>query len=429
VLFASGNREATFAPRSNLAIYGLFNGTEGALAERDIGGPGSATILDGHFITRHVVTLNGVTGVLFDWVNIGSGYSIGLAGDVDGAGVKAVGSAATFQNLRISGNHAAGSGGAFAVTGASNITITDGDSTNNTASNGAFLYHTGGSVAFYRFVIGGSSGSASTAGVIDTRAALYLNNCLLANNSSPSFLIDASAADQLVMRNCTVANNLATVNTNVGIAGADFTGIYNCIIWGNASSVGTPSQSGVLYFGAGATHVISDSLIQQWDGSLAEPLYANFSADPRFTFPVAAGLAGGDNHISASRYGLASRSPARDSGWDGGAATGADINNNPRIVDDPFFPNTGFNNSTIDRGCAEAQTASSVCPGDVGSQGGVEGPDGLLDNNDFVVFIAWFFTPDSRADIGRQGGIGPGEGVYDNNDFIVFIDWFFSACP
>ncbi|MDP1662122.1 MAG: GC-type dockerin domain-anchored protein [Phycisphaerales bacterium] len=71
-----------------------------------------------------------------------------------------------------------------------------------------------------------------------------------------------------------------------------------------------------------------------------------------------------------------------------------------------------------------------ACGGaDFGGQGGVPGADGILDNNDFIVFIDRYFAGDPAADVGSQGGIPPGDGVFDNNDFIVFIDMFFAGCP
>jgi len=66
---------------------------------------------------------------------------------------------------------------------------------------------------------------------------------------------------------------------------------------------------------------------------------------------------------------------------------------------------------------------------DVGSQGGIQGPDGQLDNNDFVVFIDYFFTHNPSADVGSQGGIPGSDNQWDNNDFVVFIDLFFAGCP
>lgn len=65
---------------------------------------------------------------------------------------------------------------------------------------------------------------------------------------------------------------------------------------------------------------------------------------------------------------------------------------------------------------------------DVGTQGGGVGPDGLLNNNDFVAFIDLFFSADPRADVGSQGGIAGSDGLFNNNDFVVFIDRFFAGC-
>jgi hypothetical protein len=69
------------------------------------------------------------------------------------------------------------------------------------------------------------------------------------------------------------------------------------------------------------------------------------------------------------------------------------------------------------------------CIADVGRVGGIAEPDGLLNNNDFVVFIDWFFTLDQRADIGSVGGLPGADGQFNNNDFVVFIDRFFQGCP
>ena len=64
---------------------------------------------------------------------------------------------------------------------------------------------------------------------------------------------------------------------------------------------------------------------------------------------------------------------------------------------------------------------------DTGQQGGIEGADGAFDNNDFVVFIDWFFNNDPRADMGAQGGIRGVDQALDNNDFVIFIDAFFEG--
>lgn len=66
---------------------------------------------------------------------------------------------------------------------------------------------------------------------------------------------------------------------------------------------------------------------------------------------------------------------------------------------------------------------------DIGRNGGIEGHDGQLNNNDFIVFVNRFFASDSRADVGVAGGLLGHDGLLDNNDFIAFITMFFSGCP
>ncbi|HYD02427.1 MAG TPA: GC-type dockerin domain-anchored protein [Phycisphaerales bacterium] len=69
-----------------------------------------------------------------------------------------------------------------------------------------------------------------------------------------------------------------------------------------------------------------------------------------------------------------------------------------------------------------------VCAADLGGPGGVPGSDGVLNNNDFIVFIDLFFAHAAAADVGTTGGTPGTDGVWDNNDFVVFIDRFFDGC-
>jgi hypothetical protein len=69
-----------------------------------------------------------------------------------------------------------------------------------------------------------------------------------------------------------------------------------------------------------------------------------------------------------------------------------------------------------------------ACAADLGSSGGLAGPDGLLDNNDFIVFINLFFDNNPTADMGRVGGEAGSDGQFDNNDFIEYINRFFAGC-
>jgi hypothetical protein len=64
---------------------------------------------------------------------------------------------------------------------------------------------------------------------------------------------------------------------------------------------------------------------------------------------------------------------------------------------------------------------------DMAGQGGALGPDGVIDNNDFIVFIDLFFSQHVLADIGIEGGAEGSDGAFDNNDFIVFVSWVFAG--
>ena len=71
-------------------------------------------------------------------------------------------------------------------------------------------------------------------------------------------------------------------------------------------------------------------------------------------------------------------------------------------------------------------TCQPCGPADLGRQGGEPGFDRLLDNNDFIIFINFFFDTNPLADLGQQGGLPGADGQFDNNDFIAFIDFFFT---
>jgi len=109
-----------------------------------------------------------------------------------------------------------------------------------------------------------------------------------------------------------------------------------------------------------------------------------------------------------------------------------DVNGDPRVADSTVDNGgVGFRGQ-MDRGAVEAPAFMALfaprCLADVGSAGGALGRDGVLDNNDFVVFIDAFFAESIVADVGGVGGAAGGDGVLDNNDFVVFIDLFFGGC-
>jgi hypothetical protein len=87
--------------------------------------------------------------------------------------------------------------------------------------------------------------------------------------------------------------------------------------------------------------------------------------------------------------------------------------------------------ASVSNPCGQAFSAAApllVDAADVGSAGGFPGRDQVHDNNDFIVFISYFFGADARADLGRAGGLFGPDGAFDNNDFIAFISVFFAEC-
>ncbi len=74
------------------------------------------------------------------------------------------------------------------------------------------------------------------------------------------------------------------------------------------------------------------------------------------------------------------------------------------------------------------QTIEPCGTADIGSAAGLPGPDGSLDNNDFIAFIDFFFSASGAADYGAAGGMNVPDGQLDNNDFIAFINRFFDGC-
>jgi len=87
---------------------------------------------------------------------------------------------------------------------------------------------------------------------------------------------------------------------------------------------------------------------------------------------------------------------------------------------------TTADGQTATRFARFVQTTTALA--DLGSTGGVAGSDGELNNNDFVVFIDFFFNANPAADFGSTGGVPGSDGAFDNNDFVTFIDAFFTGC-
>ncbi|HYD02478.1 MAG TPA: GC-type dockerin domain-anchored protein [Phycisphaerales bacterium] len=120
--------------------------------------------------------------------------------------------------------------------------------------------------------------------------------------------------------------------------------------------------------------------------------------------------------------------PVTYTNWGGGEPNNA--NGTEHYVQIPWFSQAWNDNSdlpTDDPVYGVVEIIPSTCAADIGSTGGVPGADGNADNNDFVVFIDYFFGQNALADVGSTGGVPGSDGQWNNNDFVVFVDQFFSC--
>jgi hypothetical protein len=103
-------------------------------------------------------------------------------------------------------------------------------------------------------------------------------------------------------------------------------------------------------------------------------------------------------------------------------------------IDLAFPSDSGKYDCIVFNVCGVVTTPSyrlAVLAADRGGPGGLQGSDGALTNDDFIVFINEFFEMDVRADVGSAGGFSLPDGQFDNNDFISYINLFFAYpdCP
>ncbi len=143
---------------------------------------------------------------------------------------------------------------------------------------------------------------------------------------------------------------------------------------------------------------------------------ATATATPAFAWPGGAGLT-----YRWRRNG----EPLFDGGRFSGTAT------DELTITETSIADTGIYDCVVSGlpcGAASSEPVSVRCAADLGAVGGVAGSDGVLNNNDFIVFINYFFAHDANADVGGTGGVPQPDGVWDNNDFIVYIDAFFGGC-
>ncbi len=291
--------------KSNVLVYGGFQGNESSLEERDwVAHP---TRWDGHDPTQSVRVYHVVTGVddaLIDGITVMAGLANGSGMDAVGAGLVNDGISMTIRNCTFLANEATGVGGG--------------------------LYNVNGSVTtienshFYGNSAGGDGG-----GIFNDASDVIVDTGIFAGNNTTTNggAIRNQGEAQARFTNAVFYSNIADLqgaavyNTNSTVT------IYNSILWTNF-----PDQIVDL----SARVEVAYSLIEGGFGGIAI-----IDANPRFVDAVSA------------NFNLLSTSPCIDAGL-ASVAPLTDIFGNSR-VDDPGTPNTGDGPPWVDLGAIEYQ--------------------------------------------------------------------------
>ena len=364
------DRNATFALRNDLELYGGFAGTEIQLDDRDIAA--HPTMLSGDIgvladstdNSYHVVTGSGTdsTAVL-DGFTVTSGRADGAGNDNNGGGMYISSGSPTIANVIFSKNFAGSGGGMF--NDSSSPTLSKVIFSQNSASNygggmrnsnysdpilidvavsgnsagtdgGGIGNSTQSSPELTNVVISGNYAGRYGGGMKNSwRNNTVLTNVIFSGNSSVS---SGGGMYNTESSNGELINATFSGNTALGLGGgiynsdSDLT-LTNCILWGDSAAVRPGSTSDEIcafYPIMGDRPFISYSLIEGcggsgggWDGYLGIDGGNNIDVDPRFR-----GAYSPDSPLS-----LWSSSPAINAGDNtavpGGVTT--DIGGDPRI--------------------------------------------------------------------------------------------------
>ena len=320
-----------------------------------------------------------------------------LGGITAAGGAADVGLGATLTRCTFIGNSAVGTcGGRGGGVSGSDMSLTDCVFLGNLTDTGI-----GGGLA-----LGGGANVGGNSTLI---------NCLFSGNFSGSGGgINVTASTTLT--NCTFSGNEAYFSGGA-IGGASPT-LTNCILWGN-SDPGGMDESGQI---DADDPIISYCNIQGWTGNLGG--VGNLGVDPLF-----ADADGPDDTLGTEDddLHLLSGSPSTDAGDNNAlpVEVTADLDGNPRYVDDPATEDTGNSGEPgppiIDMGAYEFQVEAAPCEGDVNG-------DGTVNPLDSGFVLARFGCPVNTGDPACDAADANLSGAVDPLD-VGFVVARFGECP
>jgi uncharacterized repeat protein (TIGR01451 family) len=239
------------------------------------------------------------------------------------------------------GNQAVNGGGAVIQGSYNNVTINQARFIGNRAISN--LYYTGGGGMYVNQGDGSTlnltnvifSGNTTTwygGGILLWVGDVHLTNVLFSGNwagySGGGMDIRQVAP---VLTNVTFSGNWSYYGGGIYLASSGVNMVNN-ILWGNAASYGNQ-----IYIDHGPVIATYSDIRGGYTGE------GNIDADPQFTFPITATVAPtttGDYHLQIT-------SPAIDAGDNRAVTVATDLDGNPRKLDVPSVPDTGYGTPPI----------------------------------------------------------------------------------
>ena len=345
----TGDRDATFALRSGLAIHGGFE--PGDTSRDDADPRNNVTVLTGKIAglaspdnTRHVVSAIDVdsSGVL-DGFHIVDGYASGAGvNDTLGAALFIDGGGPSIRRCVIRRNNGDGKG--YVVRSASSDVTFDS----------------------CRIELNGQTMHGLDAVRLEGGRPTLRSVAITGNQAESNGALFAAVSDEVTITNVTVAGNVATSGTLAGVViQSSDVFMRNTIIGGNISAGAQPAGlSSQLSIGSNATIDATGCSVEGYVDGLFDSAEACDDRVPRFV------NARGPDQVPATGdedFRLEPGACAIDSGFNAFSVdTYGDANLFPRIEDDPGTADTGDSDGaikTVDRGAYEFQTRS--CKGDI----------------------------------------------------------------
>ena len=256
---------------------------------------------------------------------------------------------------------------------------------------------------------------------------LVVENSLIIGNaaagtSSAGGIMNNGQGDLRIVSS-TISKNTSVAPGGGGVTAASgATTIDNSILWEN-QIIGAGGQSSSVFTNFIGTLAVNRTIVQFLGGGSPAPMGTDaIDEDPLFV-----DIDGPDNTPGTSddNSRVMPGSPAIDAGSDLvlSPSISADINGDPRYVDDTGTPDTGVSNGAdpiVDMGAAEFQ---GTTPGGGCNEADLAEPFGVLDFTDVIAFLTAYGAMDPDADI------APPFGVYDFSDVLAFLGAYGAGCP